>query len=124
MKKALLLIALLLSSACHLNYPASYTPETKQEYVLLDVVDGLGALQLAAENAVPAKILTNDEARDIVKFTVAANTAITKSPDGWYAIVSSSYTSLKASLPLNAKDNFQYAFTAFELILDSFSGQR
>lgn len=122
MKRLLLIPLLLVLSSCASKMPTSYTPQTKQLYVLTDVVDGLGTLQTAAENAVPAKILKLSTARLIVQFTVAANTTIGQTPNGWYASVNAAYLQLKEDLPQSEIDNFQYAFDAFELVLNSFSG--
>ena len=117
-------LILLLTISCISKMPASYTPTTRQQYILTDVQNGIGTLQLAAENAVPANILRLSTARLIVQFCVTANQTIIQTPNGWYATVNTAYQSLKKQIPQNDIDNFGYAFDAFELVLNSFSGVR
>ena len=101
--------------------PATYTPITKQQYVLIDVVNGIGTLQLAAENAVPAKLLSVNSARIIVQFTVAANTEIGLAPNGWYAVVSVAYQAAKNQLTADEQQKFGGYLLAFEVVLNSFA---
>ena len=121
MKKAILTVIILAQLGCTANAPPSYTPQTKQLYVLTDLVNGIGELQLAAENAVPANILPLTTARKIVQFCVVANTTIGQAQNGWYNIVNTAYINLKATLTQEEIDNFSYAFQAFEIILNSFN---
>jgi hypothetical protein len=104
--------------------PASYTTQTKQLYVLTDVVNSIGTLQTAAENAVPQNILPLKTARTIVSFCVAANTTIGQTPNGWYAVVNAAYASMKSQLTPDELMKFSGAFSAFELVLNSFSGAK
>jgi hypothetical protein len=118
----LVAIALTFSTNCTSKMPATYTQQTKTLYVLTDVVNGIGTLQMAAENAVPAKILSVNSARVIVQFCVAANTAIGQSPNGWYATVNTLYQTAKKQLTATELQQFGSYLVAFELILNSFSG--
>src|ERR1035437_870721 len=81
--------------ACTSKMPATYTPQTKHLYVLTDVVNSIGTLQLAAENAVPANILPLPTARRIVQFCVIANQTIGQTPNGWYSTVNTAYQTMK-----------------------------
>lgn len=125
MKKLLLAITLtssIIGINCAAKMPASYTTQTKKLYVLTDVVNGIGTLQLAAENAVPAGKLKVNSARVIVQFCVGANTAIGQSPNGWYPTVNTAYQYAKNQLSAYELSRFQLELAAFELILNSFAG--
>lgn len=102
------------------NAPASYTPDTIQKYNLTQLSNAIGTLQLAAENAVPKKILPLNTARLIVQFCVGANQAIVASPSGWKATVNSSYTYMKSQLTEADRTKFAVELTAFEVVLNSF----
>ncbi len=121
MKSLIIIVALLLATNCASKMPATYTPQTKQLYVLTDVVNAVGELGLAAENAVPANILPLPVARAIVQFCLGANTTIGQVPNGWYATVNASYQQLKLAIGADNRNNFQYAFDAFDVILNSFA---
>jgi hypothetical protein len=125
MKKIILSLAVCLSifsvAACAAKMPANYTPQTKQLYILTDVVKGIGVLQLAAENAVTQKILSINSARVIVQFCVDANTTIGQTPNGWYTSVNTAYQLAKNRLTLDEQTKFGGYFIAFELILNSFA---
>jgi hypothetical protein len=101
--------------------PATYTSQTKTLYVLTDVVNSIGTLQTAAENAVPANILPQNTARNIVQFCVDANTTIGQVPNGWYAVVNTSYIKLKAKLTPSELVSFGPALAIFEVVLNSFT---
>jgi hypothetical protein len=126
MKKIILSLAVCLSIlpgySCASKMPASYTPQTKKLYVLTDVVNGIGTLQLAAENAVPAGKLKVNSARIIVQFCVGANTAIGQSPNGWYNTVNIAYQYAKNQLTSDELNKFQVELAAFEIVLNSFAG--
>jgi len=124
--KKLILIGLLIasSSACAKNYPPTYTADVKQKYILLDVINAIGILQVTAEEAVPKNIIPFDDARLIVKFTVFANLMISQTKVGWYATVQTAYAELKRDLPQKVLDDFGYAFTAFEAIFTSYLGNK
>jgi hypothetical protein len=120
--KRLIIVAALLSfTSCAAKMPASYTQQTKTIYVLTDVVNGIGTLQLAAENAVPANILTLNDARNFVQFCVDANTTIGQSPNGWYATVNTAYQKAKNHLTPDEVTKFSGALSAFEVVLYSFA---
>jgi len=122
-KKIVLILLLSASfSGCTSKMPASYTTQTKQLYVLTDVVNSVGVLQLAAENAVPQNILPLATARRVVQFCVTANATIGQTPNGWYAVVNVAYTNLKSNLTADEVSKFGPALSAFELVLNSFSG--
>lgn len=124
MKKAISLLfalTLVLSAGCTSKMPATYTQQTKTLYVLTDVVNGIGTLQMAAENAVPAKILSVNSARVFVQFCVLANTTIGQSPNGWYPAVNAAYQTAKKQLTATELQNFGGYLVAFELILNSFA---
>jgi predicted secreted protein len=124
MKKIILSIVCVSSlslAACAAKMPANYTPITKQQYVLTDVVNGIGTLQMAAENAVPAKYLSNNSARVVVQFCVDANYAIGQSPNGWYAVVSVTYQAAKNQLTADEQQKFGGYLLAFEVVLNSFA---
>ena len=128
MKKFILIpiicLSILSGATCASKMPSSYTPQTKKLYILTDVVNGIGTLQTAAENAVPAKILSVNSARVIVEFCVSANTIIGQSPNGWFSLVNSAYIQAKLKLTPTEVQNFSVYLTAFEIILNSFSGQQ
>ena len=121
----LLLVAASISfnSSCVNKMPESYNQQTKQLYILTDVVNSIGILQLAAENAVSNNILTLSTARTIVQFCVDANTTIGQYPNGWYTIVNTAYIQLKAHLTLEELNKFSGSLFAFEIILNSFSAE-
>ena len=125
MKKIILSLSVCLSilsiASCVAKMPANYTPITKQQYVLTDVVNGIGTLQMAAENAVPAKYLSNNSARVVVQFCVDANYAIGQSPNGWYAVVSVAYQAAKNQLTADEQQKFGGYLLAFEVVLNSFA---
>lgn len=126
MKRFILAVALLSFSIVNINCvskaPSSYTPQTKKLYVLTDVVNGVGVLQMAAENAVPQNILKVNSARIIVQFCVDANTSIGQAPNGWYAVVSTAYYRAKGQLSADELNKFGGYLAAFEVVLNSFSG--
>jgi hypothetical protein len=128
MKKFILIPVICLSilggATCASKMPPSYTPQTKQLYILTDVVNGIGTLQVAAENAVPAKILSVNSARVIVQFCVSANTTIGQTPNGWYTVVNTAYLQAKKQLTVDEQTKFSGYLIAFEIILNSFLGQQ
>lgn len=114
-------VCLVTVNGCTSKMPATYTQQTKTLYVLTDVVNGIGTLQVAAENAVPAKVLSLNSARIVVQFCVAANTAIGQSPNGWYATVNTLYQTTKKQLTADELQKFGGYLVAFELVLNSFA---
>lgn len=120
---AILISLFVLSNiSCASKMPDSYNQQTKTLYVLTDVVNSIGTLQMAAENAVPQKILKLNDARIIVQFCVDANTTIGQYPNGWYSIVNTAWLQAKAHLDQDELNKFAGAIAAFEIVLNSFSG--
>ena len=127
--KSFVLIALLSSACANTTNSPQLTPIARTEFNLTKVVDALGTLQLAAENATKTidpktnkSILSVNSARKIVQFTVAANTTIGQTPNGWYAIVSKAYNEAKNSLSADELVKFLPWMNSFELVLASFNG--
>jgi hypothetical protein len=126
MLKKLIIIGLIigLNGCANSTNAPQLTPVARTEFNLTKLVDALGALQLAAENAsktVDPKtnktILSVNSARTIVQFTVVANTTIGQTPNGWYATVSTGYNAAKASLSIDELTKFQPYLNTFELVL-------
>lgn len=123
MKRLILAAVLVLSAAsCVAKMPATYTPQTKTLYVLTDVVNSLGILQVAAENAVPNNVLSLATATRIVQFCVASNSTIVQYPNGWYATINTAYIKLKLSMTPNELSKFSSELAVFEVVLNSFNG--
>ena len=115
-----ILLLLSLSSCATATNAPNLTPLARNAYNLTQLVNSIGILQTAAENAVTAKILPVDGARLIVQFCVIANTAIGQTPNGWQATVLSAYQGTKAQLTPDELIKFGPYLTSFELVLNTF----
>lgn len=113
-------IAVLCSNCATTQNAPNLTPAQINQYNLTTLVNAIGTLQTAAENAVPTNILKFNTARLIVQFTVGANTAIAASPNGWKATVGASYTYTKSQLTVDELNKFSIYLAAFETVLNSF----
>lgn len=125
-RRASLVLLVLLTANCGKNIP-NLTPEAQHKYTLTQVIDAIGALQMAAENAVVTvdhagnRLLSFASARRIVQFCVDANTAIGNSPNGWYSTVKSTYDTAKSQLTPQELTQFGSYLTTFEMVLATFA---
>ena len=125
MKKILVLILVIGLSGCA---PKNIvlTPVAQQAYTLDQVVNGVGTLQLAAENATITydtnglPLLSVNTARLVVAFCVAANQALGST--GLVAGVKTAYTTLKGQFTSAELIKFGAALTIFEVVLNGFVG--
>jgi len=122
--KRLLLLALLLSTpACATSQNApQLTPQARTDHNLTPVVDGIGALQLAAENATTTldngkPILPVATARKIVQFCVDANTTLGTAGATWCATLGPAYRGMKHQLTTAEAQAMAPYFTTFEAVL-------
>lgn len=122
MKKLILLVLLASAVGCATagNAP-NLTPIARTDYNLTQLVDSIGILQTAAENAVPSNILKVNTARSIVEFTVWANTTIGAAPDGWYLTVKTGYNTMKSLLTPDELNKFGVYLATFETVLNGFA---
>lgn len=99
------------------------TPEARTDYNLKPVVDAVGTLQLAAEEATVTKdsngnpLLPVATARRIVQFCVDADDVLAANHSGWCALVTTSYRTLKTQLSYSDLNTASTWFTTFEAAL-------
>lgn len=128
--KILLLSILLATSACASNATPANTPQltptARTEHNLTPLVNAVGSLQTAAENATTTvdngkPLLSVNTARKIVQFCVATNQALQQVPNGWYSAINTAYQSLKSSLSADELLKFGSYLFSFELVLAQFA---
>lgn len=132
MKKLLLIPLLLILSSCASTATTANTPQltptARTEYNLIPLVNAVGFLQTAAENATTTidtktnrPLLSVNTARKVVQFCVTTNQTLQQVPNGWYASINVAYQSLKSSLTPDELTKFGTYLSSFELVLVQFA---
>lgn len=124
MKRILFGVLVLSLSACATKTSApQLTPQARMDYNLKPVVDGIGALQLAAENATATvgqngqPLLSMAAGRKVVQFCVDANVSLGTAGSGWCAAVSPAFIGLKNQLSAAELKAVSPYFTTFQAVL-------
>lgn len=121
---SIVILALVISSGCATAQNApQLTPTERTQHNLMPVIDGIGALQLAAQKAVVTiktdgkPIIPLAAARIIVTFTVGANETIGQFPNGWCPTVRSAYDAMRRQLVPDDRTAMATYFSVFEGVL-------
>lgn len=102
MSRLLLLLLLVAGPACTHYVPVIASPAAKQAYAADQVVTRIEELQTVVIDLALSNQIPMPTARIIVKWTVAANTTIGQTPNGWQAVVSVGWRQIRdevAKLP-------------------------